>query len=665
MVKIFINKSNGQEAIHLNIRIGNKNECESIFRSVRIENNEKFLAEASELKFQVLRQEKIASLIIGYEEREYDESSSEIVLELEPNQRLQLANFNLSNKNKEDVQKLIAGVFRNLAGIFNNNEYKKVLQLQEVKEALHQVLAYGFFKTNTNIQCLIEFNAGLGIADLILKVNDVLIIVECKAGNKTAKDAIEQIKSKGYYYLDILGKFESTYLVGINFNQEKGKDLIVEEQEIFRHRGLINALIDYKSEGEVQEELKFLCHTKNIGICNSDNPSNHNEGDPKSKYAGSFTALVLGQVLQCCGQNDEYKLEHIATQLEEKNKVRNTDFVIVDGDNKLKLRIIELTDKGGNESPKLPATDEYVSSPECEDDDCSNYNIKVYITRNKKEFLYKIIFLDGKVTVKKEEEYTIPSTRARSDREVKSNKDDDYIYYSSSSQESGASPKKPPLNQIYEVHMEDLINEVSSGKTGYLENVVASYRNFIHSEANLQLFLKGLFMNAEINDDEQIVADIVVTSGQAGEIDLLMKLNQVMVFECKFCEKAEKIEDCKEDARSQLKSYIDKGNLKYIFGENSQLHTFAVVFCKESAICTVEVGIAQKSLSYLDMLHDRSNSSDSGVFSETSLTPSTSLLSLSVDITSPSSTEPSPGTKRKVMSPVVSIQGYGLRSNSQ
>lgn len=570
-------------------------------------------------------------------------------------------NFTLSF-NKETKEGFAKNLFQNLSTVYN------YYQLKQKPEALHQAFIYGFFKMNTNIECLIEFNAGLGTSDLILKTNGILIIVECKVGNKTAEDALTQIEIKGYYHLSILGRYESAFWVGVNLTQKGDKGLAVEEKKIFKPEGLISTLIRKKAnaydlEEAIEEELKFLCYTKNIGICNPDNPSNHNEADPKNKYVGSFTALVLGQVLQYYGQNDECELEHITTQLEEESKARNTEFIITDSDNKLKLNIIEFTDKGGNESPKLPATDEDISSPEREDDNRDDYNIKICITRNDEESLYKIIFSDGQVTVQEEKERSNSVKRTRSGREIKSTKDPDYVYSSSSSQESNqepkSSPKKLPLERK-RVDIERLIEEVKSREHSYLREIIMSCRELIHSEANLQLFLKGLFMNAGINEDEQIVAETEVSSGQAGEIDLLVKLpnGQGMVFECKFCEKVEEIEGSKKDAWDQLESYIDKGNLKYILGENSQLHKVAVVFCKEGPVCDVEVGTVSISLNESEVeVLSLERSDDSGFassedLSRTSLTPNTFLLSLLLDsIPSSNSVPSSPGTKRKEMSP--------------
>ncbi|VVC27413.1 PD-(D/E)XK nuclease superfamily 9 [Cinara cedri] len=531
---------------------------------------------------------------------------SSIGLKVEVNRVLEQSIPLILDKNQA-IEKYLESVFVGLTKVYDYYKTGEQLQLSETQEVLRQAFIYGFFKMNTEYNCFIEFNAGLGTADLVLQINDISIIAECKIGNKTAKDAIQQIKNKCYYHLSILGKFKVAFLVGVNFTQEKG--LMIEKYDISKQKGIINVLMDDESEEIIQGELKFLCYTKNIGISNPDNPSNHNEADPKNKYVGSFTALILGQMLQYCGQNDECELEYIITQLEEGSKARNTELVISDSDNKLKLHIIEFTDKGGNESPKLPTIDEDISSPEPEDGSCGDYNIKVCINKNDEEFLYKIIFVDGQVTVEEEKECSNSVTKTRSGRELKSTKDPYYVYSSSLSQEAKVSPKKSPLERK-KVNIERLISDMDGGKQNHLREIIISYRDFIYSEANLQLFLKGLFMNAEINEGEHILAEV------------------------------EKV------SRSQLESYTDKGNLKYIFEKSSQLYTLAIVFCKENAMCNIEVKITENDQCNKTIEVNQDFSIDSGFASSedfsnvnilldlstcTLLTPNTSLLSLNSD----------------------------------
>lgn len=653
VVQVFINKSNNHETMHLNIRIGDR----TTYRSIRIGNDE---TSENEFKFQVQRKEKTVSLIIEYEERKYDYSSSDIVLDHSLNQIPQLSELNLSNKDEREVQKLIEGVFQNLVGIYN--VYKEALQLQDIEEALHQALMYGFFKMNTEYDCFTEFNAGLGTADLALKLNnDVAIVVECKADSSTTEKAIEQARNRGYFYLDILGKFKSIFLVGINFNELKDGVTKVKSQEVPKPEGLINVLMDDEIgedelEGSIQKELEFLCYTKNIGICNPDNPSNHNEADPQNKHVGSFTALVLGQILQYCSKNQQCDSEYVIAKINE-TQTQITEFTISNSDSELKLSITEFADKSGNTSPEHnECSSEEEGSPKRKNEE-GKYNIKVIVIKDGKKSIYKIKFPDKnsskiEIVVEQGNSY-VPRTRYASGRNVKNNFNNDYIDsghigFSStdskpSSQESVKTiPENEGIKEIRGINLEELIEEIINGKKGYLQQILEDFKDFISSESNLQLLLKGIFMNAEINGG-RVVAKIEFSAGKAGNIDLLVKLSngQVVVFECKFCEEREEIDSKKEEAWDQLKNYTNKGTLKHIL--NQELHKVVVVFCSEGSEYIVEVEsfqISENSLNDSGFVSCEDLSGEN--LSKISITPRTSLSS------TPS---PSPGIKRKVLSP--------------
>lgn len=481
---------------------------------------------------------------------------------------------------------------------------------------------------NTDIKCFIEFNAGLGAADLVLKVNDVPVIVECKVG-KTAEDAIQQIKDRGYYHVSILGEFESAFLVGVNFNQKKGEDLMVEEHEVLKPEGLINVLMKKNTvkeewEKEIIEELKLLCYTKNIGICNPENPSNHNEADPKNKYVGSFTTLILGQILQYFSQNKQFKLERIHIEKSETNKVQHAEFTIA---GELQLNITEFTDKGGNfASPLHSDSDSSVASPDS--DTSGKYNIEIEVIKgNSSKFVYRIEFSDKGCDVYLHN-HTCISPQSNNQPTVNL----------PSSQESSESICEDV--DVEEVGNIDPIEDIKNGETGSLRRTLEIFKGFIHSEANLQLLLKGLFMNTKIGG-KQVIAETEVGTGQVGKIDLLVKFpnGEGMIFECKFCEKEGEIEEKRQDARSQLKGYTDKGNLRYILDQEP--YKVAIVFCKKSKeACVVDV----EMINFTQAKNIFQESYDSGIGSSTSTTPNTSMSSLS-------SISLSPGDQEKATSP--------------
>ena len=478
---------------------------------------------------------------------------------------------------EEEIKGSVEDMFLKLREIYNHNKSNSI-KLKPNPEALHQAFIYGFFKMNTNYRCFTEFNAGIGTADLVVVIDDSSIaVVECKVDNNKASDAIEQIKNRGYHHLGILGEFESAYLVGTNFNQEEENEaIIVEKKEILKYSGLINSLMKGEDEKTLQNELLYLCHTQNIGVSNTNNPSNQNSADPENKYVGSFTALLLGQVLQYCGQNQGCKLECVTINEDKKSKMQNAELLITGHNNQIKLEINEFKDKGGNESPH-------------DNESENNYIAKVKISSKTQSYSYKIAFLDEKVDVHKEKSRSNSSTRTKSGRQIKSTKRDDCIYPSSSSQDSSNSPKKL-LTERKEVNLNKLISEIKNGKQDYLRDIIISYGDFIHSEANIQLFLKGLFLNAKVGD-KQVIAETEVSAGKEGEIDLLVKLpnGQAIILECKFCEKEKQVEGKKKDALNQLKRYTDKGNLNHILDANQHnLIGMVVVFCKEGCSCIIE-----------------------------------------------------------------------------
>lgn len=518
--------------------------------------------------------------------------------------------LDLDNATQGSVEEL----FKNLKEIYNYYETNN-LKLKEKPEALHKALIYGYLKMDTEYVCLIEFGAGLGVADLVIRVNDVPIIVECKVENKTTQDAMQQIENRGYHYLNILGKPNSIFLVGVNFNQKKGKDLMVKKHEVLKPEGLINVLMKKETvadelEEKLRKELESLCYTKNMGICRG-------ESDHQNKHAGSFTALILGQALQYCGQNDGYHVQNINVTKSDKSKSLDTGFSIGDD---VKFSITEFTDSGSVATPEHNGCE----SPGSEDSDKQKRcNIEIKIIKGKEEFKYKIEFphedcdkvkINCCANLHHSEEL-----RPKSSRSTR-NSNPQYSPARSDDESSSQGSSKSFDIELKEIKSIDLNALIKNNKWSDLQQILENCRDFIDSESNLQLLLKGIFMDAGIEGGKRVIAETEVSAGQAGNIDLLVKLpdGSGITFECKFCETKEEIEVKQEEANSQLEGYTSNGTLKYIL-EGQQCKKVAVVFCAGGPVCDISCPeIAEKTSICSSKLSINSN--DSGFISEDSNT---------------------------------------------
>ena len=63
-----------------------------------------------------------------------------------------------------------------------------------------------------------EHNTSQGCVDVVLKTQDYIYVIECKL-DKSAKEALEQIESKGYAAPFALDK-RKLYKIGVNFSSQ-------------------------------------------------------------------------------------------------------------------------------------------------------------------------------------------------------------------------------------------------------------------------------------------------------------------------------------------------------------------------------------------------------------------------------------------------------------
>ncbi|WP_333023184.1 PD-(D/E)XK nuclease domain-containing protein [Wolbachia endosymbiont of Pentidionis agamae] len=513
--------------------------------------------------------------------------------------------------------KSIEDLFLQLGKIYNY--YKNKLKLKDSQEALFQAFIYGFFKMHGSdkIKCLTEFSAGLGYADLVLMIDQTVIIVELKVDNKTADQAKQQIENRGYIHSNILNQYENIYLVGVNFTKDtKEEQVKVESYEKSQYEGLVNLLMSEEDlenkvlNTKISKELEYLCNTKNIGISNPNNPSNKNESNSKNKCIGSFTALLFGQAVQYRLENNLNIEVTGPVYLKDRDAI-NTMFKI---DN-LEFDITEYKDKGGNISPAHSSDT---------NSQANIYNIEIKIKKNDEEYKHKIEFISKKVnSPKKANSSTNNSSHGLRDRSTLQTpakyKDENFISTLSRSSShlqcneyetqiciklledncemSPSTPRSPNLEDLEALELpqknvkeiiQDIKNPGKSNGVESLQELVKKVKLFINSEANLQLFLRGLFLHStiELDDDEEekVIVETEVSVGRAGNADLLLKLpdGTGIIMELKFCDTEKEIKGKIKEAERQLTNYTNQGILKDIVDIN-KLKKFYIVFCKENS----------------------------------------------------------------------------------
>jgi len=72
---------------------------------------------------------------------------------------------------------------------------------------------------STGVNVVSEEESAKGRADVVVKYNGLVYVIEIKL-DKSAKEALEQIKAKGYHEPY---KGKEVYLIGVNISSETGK----------------------------------------------------------------------------------------------------------------------------------------------------------------------------------------------------------------------------------------------------------------------------------------------------------------------------------------------------------------------------------------------------------------------------------------------------------
>ncbi|WP_375316057.1 PD-(D/E)XK nuclease domain-containing protein [Wolbachia endosymbiont (group A) of Colletes cunicularius] len=181
----------------------------------------------------------------------------------------------LSHKKVEQVKRSTTKIFKELNDVYKNSE--KEFSLSNSEAAYHGFF-YGAlalnFKYRYGLNCYVERTAGNGRADLILmshtkdangRINPkpIPVVVEFKAKDHTASEAIKQIKDKGYLYnLSVRTRAKDAVIVGVNPAQSDA--LQVEQDEIFQSQNFLRQLLEemgkLKMKNTLKGELKNLYH---------------------------------------------------------------------------------------------------------------------------------------------------------------------------------------------------------------------------------------------------------------------------------------------------------------------------------------------------------------------------------------------------------------------
>lgn len=471
------------------------------------------------------------------------------------------AELNDSQLKGRRKQKTVEILFNQLYDIYNY--YAENLNFKKNVEALYQAFIYGFFKMyfGNQVKCLLELSAGSGYADLVLMIGNTAVIVELKADNTPAKQAIEQIENRGYAHLSLLSKYKNIILVGTNLNTG---EVSVESHDKFTSKGLVNLLMNEDEELEeeekeeklneaIEKELAFLCHSKNIGICDPNDSLTYN------KLIGSFAALLYGQVLQYCSYNENYTSKFQSINREGSSSITLT----YEGNDVLFIQVTESDDKAG------------FQSSDC--NEAGHYSTKIKITKGSESFIYKINKSNERVEVKLDEQNehndSLPRKSPRKPQKPSRYAQEEYV----SSQES-----KKTASPCQHYDLGSLYEEIKNCQFKSLQEILEDNSKVFNSEGNLQLFLKGLLMNIP----GLIVETEVGNTDKRADLVIKFSNGTAVMFELEFCENENEISSKLKAAKSQLKGYIN-GRIVQEVIDCENLIPVAVVFSQKGKKCLV------------------------------------------------------------------------------
>jgi hypothetical protein len=182
-------------------------------REIEDANANIFFAQAGYLTFKGIKKYGMTEeYILDYPNLEVKNSFSKLILE---------ANYNLENdKLKELNRRIWKLLYKNdIEGIIE--EIKKIISaipynLHQSRESYYHSLIFTIL-ASSGLNVTAEELTSLGRSDLVLEHNDKIYLFEIKL-DKSAKEAINQIKEKKYYE-KYSGK--EIYIIGVNISSEK------------------------------------------------------------------------------------------------------------------------------------------------------------------------------------------------------------------------------------------------------------------------------------------------------------------------------------------------------------------------------------------------------------------------------------------------------------
>ncbi|WGS64686.1 ATP-binding protein [Marinitoga aeolica] len=185
-------------------------------REIEDANANIFFAQAGYLTFKGIKKYGITEkYILDYPNLEVKNSFSKLILE---------ANYSLNEETYEKIYEIYELVEENrIEGLIK--EIKRIISaipynLHQKRESYYHSLIYTIL-ASAGLNVTAEELTNLGRSDLILEHNDKIYLFEIKL-DKSAKEAIEQIKEKKYYekYMSKNNEKE-IYIIGINIDSEK------------------------------------------------------------------------------------------------------------------------------------------------------------------------------------------------------------------------------------------------------------------------------------------------------------------------------------------------------------------------------------------------------------------------------------------------------------
>ncbi|UJQ21742.1 PD-(D/E)XK nuclease domain-containing protein [Wolbachia endosymbiont of Delia radicum] len=485
---------------------------------------------------------------------------------------------NLSSKEVGQVIDSTEKIFKELNDVYKNSE--KEFSLSNSEAAYHGFV-YGAlvlnFKYRYGLNCYVERAAGNGRADLILmsrtkdangRINPkpIPVVVEFKAKNHTASEAIKQIKDKGYLYnLSVRTRAKGAVIVGVNPAQSDA--LQVEQDEIFQSQNFLRQLLKemgkFKMKNTLKGELKNLYHLI---------PSHDQH---------YLSKVIFGQVLAV--EADELDKRIFIYEGEDKSIGEEaTTFVLFNQNKAVILNIIEHTQKKTEVDPHGRTR--------------SSQKQGNIFDNNRIPSIDKL-GIDSAVKI----DVKIRTGEALSSFEVEGDKNKSYyqdINVEEVSNINSRSKYQGKFREIGNINVGSLVtglekNPANSGLEYLLSSfkeVLFSHKKLIRKEKDFQAIVQGLLMNGEIKGGKEVRVYTESNISSKGRADLALSFMHFkddgsfeegcpIVIELKYAKGIKQVKKALISAKKQLE---EKYNLIKSFTSKKTAKSLAMVFNEEA-----------------------------------------------------------------------------------